>query len=299
MMNYRGKYSFASATLAVFAALATITPAQLVSGPLRVANVRNNVYWAEGGAGVNTGFIVGTTGVIVVDAKTTVESQKEVLAEIRKITPNPVTTVIITHSDHIKGISAFPAEVTIIAQENCKKEMETSHARDAAPLDRLPTKTIANDETLTIDGVHLRMLHWAPAHTSGDLIVYLPDEKIVFAEDLLVTDRPADDTPIHAGLNGSATGWFETVKGMLALDADIYVLGHGETLFTKDDARKKLALVQGKWEKIQTMVAQGKSLSEVKAAMGESTAPPVPNAQGAMPEPSLSEIMYTEISKKN
>ena len=119
-------------------------PCAVVSGPLRVANVRNNVYWAEGGAGVNTGFIVGTTGVIVVDAKTTVESQKEVLAEIRKITPNPVTTVIITHSDHIKGISAFPAEVTIIAQENCKKEMETStsvmpHRLIVFPQRRLPT----------------------------------------------------------------------------------------------------------------------------------------------------------------
>jgi glyoxylase-like metal-dependent hydrolase (beta-lactamase superfamily II) len=297
-MNYRRKFTFASAML-VFAALATVTSAQLVSGPLKVANIRDNVYWAEGGAGVNTGFIVGATGVIVVDAKTTDESQKEVLAEIAKITPKPVTTVIITHSDHIKGISAFPSGVTIIAQENCKKEMEASHARDAAPLDRLPTRTIAKDETLTIDGVHLRLLHWAPAHTSGDLIVYLPDQKIVFAEDLLVTDRPPDDTPIHVGLQGSATGWFENVKGMLALDADTYVLGHGETLFTKDDARKKLALVQGKWDKIQAMVGQGKSLSDVKAVMGESTAAPVPNAQGNMPEPSLTEIMYNEITKKN
>jgi glyoxylase-like metal-dependent hydrolase (beta-lactamase superfamily II) len=296
-MKVRPKFASASA-LAAFAVLATATSAQLVSGPLKVANIRNNVYWAEGGAGVNTEFIVGTTGVIVVDAKTTEESQKEVLAEIAKITPKPVTTVIITHSDHIKGISAFPSGVTIIAQENCKKEMESSHARDAAPLDRLPTKTIANDETLTIDGVHLRLLHWAPAHTSGDLIVYLPDQKIVFAEDLLVTDRPPDDTPIHAGLQGSATGWFETVKGMLALDADTYVLGHGETLFTKGDASKKLALIQGKWDKIQAMVAQGKSLSEVKAAMGESAGPPVPNAQGNMPEPSLTEIMYNEITKK-
>ena len=297
-MKYRRKFASASATLAAFAVLATASSAQLVSGPLKVANIRDNVYWAEGGAGVNTEFIVGTTGVIVVDAKTTDESQKEVLAEIAKVTPKPVTTVIVTHSDHIKGLSAFPSGVTIIAQENCKKEMASSHARDAAPLDRLPTKTIASDETLTIDGVHLRLLHWAPAHTSGDLIVYLPDQKIVFAEDLLVTDRPPDDTPIHAGLHGSATGWFETVKGMLALDADTYVLGHGETLFTKDDARKKLALIQGKWDKIQALVAQGKSLGEVKAAMGESAAPPAPNAQGNLPEPSLTEIMYNEITKK-
>jgi glyoxylase-like metal-dependent hydrolase (beta-lactamase superfamily II) len=295
-MSYRGKLIFGFAMVAALAALVPIASAQLVSGPLKVANIRDNVYWAEGGAGVNTGFIVGTTGVIVVDAKTTEDSQNEVLAEIAKVSAKPVDTVIITHSDHIKGIAAFPSSVTIIAQENCKKEMETSHARDAAPADRRPTKTVANDETMTIDGVHLRLLHWAPAHTSGDLVVYLPDQKIVFAEDLLVTDRPPDDTPVHAALHGSAAGWFENVKGMLALDADTYVLGHGESLFTKDDARKKMALIQGKWDKVQAMVMQGKSLSEVKAAFGEATVP-TPNAQGNLPEPSLTEIMYNEMTK--
>lgn len=298
-MKYQGKLTFGLSVIAALTALLPVASAQLQSGPLKVANIRDNVYWAEGGAGVNTGFIVGRTGVIAVDAKTTEDSQKEVLAEIAKITPKPVDTVIITHSDHIKGIAAFPSGVTIIAQENCKKEMEASHARDAAPLDRLPTRTIAKDETMTVDGVRIRLLHWAPAHTSGDLIVYLPDQKIVFAEDLLVTDRPPDDTPIHAALHGSAAGWFENVKGMLALDADTYVLGHGESLFTKDDARKKLALIQDKWDKIQAMVAQGRSLNEVKAALGESTQPPTPNAQGNLPEPSLTEIMYNEITKKS
>src|ERR1700691_5411466 len=105
-MKYRAKSPFGLATIAALAAIATVTSAQLMSGPLKVAEIRDNVYWAEGGAGVNTEFIVGATGVIVVDAKTTDDSQKEVLAEIAKITPKPVTTVIITHSDHIKGISA-------------------------------------------------------------------------------------------------------------------------------------------------------------------------------------------------
>lgn len=298
-MGQKATLTLGLAMIAALAALVPVASSQLVSGPLKVAAIRDNVYWAEGGAGVNTGFIVGTSGVIVVDAKTTEDSQNEVLAEIAKITPKHVDTVIITHSDHIKGIAAFPADVTIIAQENCKSEMEASHARDAAPADRLPTKTVAKDETMTIDGVHLRLLHWAPAHTSGDLVVYLPDQKVVFAEDLLVTDRPPDDTPIHAALHGSAAGWFENVKGMLALDADTYVLGHGESLFTKDDARKKMALIQAKWDKVQAMVMQGKSLNEVKAALGESTAPPKANSQGNLPEPSLTEIMYNEIANKS
>jgi glyoxylase-like metal-dependent hydrolase (beta-lactamase superfamily II) len=286
--------------LAMIATLYTIAAAQQQQPPpLKVANIKSNVYWTQGGAGGNTGIIVGTTGVIVVDTKQTVDSSKDVQAEIAKITPKPVDTAIVTHSDgdHVNGLAGFPAGLTIIAQENCKKEMEASAGtRGAAPQDRLPTKTVAKDETMTIDGVRVRLLHWAPGHTSGDLVVYLPDQKIVFGGDLLVTNRP--DTNIHAEKQGSAAGWMENVKEMIALDADTYVTGHGD-LMTKDDVKKKLAFIQDRWDKIKAMVAQGKSLDDVKTAMGESTAPPVPNAQGNMPAATLTEIMYKEIAKKS
>jgi cyclase len=286
--------------LAMIATLSAVAAAQQQQPPpLKVANIRSNVYWTQGGAGGNTGIIVGTTGVIVVDTKQTVDSSKDVQTEIAKITPKFVDTAIVTHSDgdHVNGLAAFPAGLTIIAQENCKKEMEASAGtRGAAPQDRLPTKTVAKDETMTIDGVRVRLLHWAPGHTSGDLVVYLPDQKIVFGGDLLVTNRP--DTNIHAEKQGSAAGWMENVKGMIALDADTYVTGHGD-LMTKDDVKKKLAFIQDRWDKIKSMVAQGKSLDDVKTAMGESTAPPVPNAQGNMPAATLTEIMYKEMAKKS
>jgi hypothetical protein len=56
--------------------------------------------------------------------------------------------------------------------------------------------------------------------------------------------------------------------------------------------------MQDKWDKIKGMVAQGKSLTDVKAAMGESTAPRTPNAQGNMPAPNVTEIMYNEMTNK-
>ena len=291
-MKYQRKLTFGLLMISFLVVLATGATAQQQPVPLKVANIRGNVYWTQGGAGANTGIIVGKTGVIVVDTKTTVDSSKDVQAEIAKITPKLVNTAIVTHSDgdHVNGLAGFPPGLTIISQENCKKEMEASAgSRGAAPQDRLPTKTIAKDESMTIDGVRVRLLYWAPAHTSGDLIVYFPDQKIVFGGDLLVTNRP--DTGIHAEKHGSVEGWFENVKGMIALDADTYVTGHGD-LMTKDDVRKKLAFIQEKWDKVKAMAAEGKSLNDVKTAMGESTAPPVPNAQGNMPAASLTEIMY-------
>jgi len=149
---------------------------------------------------------------------------------------------------------------------------------------------------LTIDGVHIRLYHWAPGHTSGDTVVYLPDEKVVFGGDLLVTNRP--DTGIHMEKNGSAAGWIENAKGMLGLDADTYLTGHGD-MMTKGDVQKKLDLIQDKYNKIKAMVAQGKSLDESKMSFGEPTAPPPPNANGAPPAATLTEVIYKEVSKKS
>ena len=129
--------------LAALATLAVCASAQRNGGapggapppapPLKVAALTGGAYWTSGGAGGNTGFIVGDSGVIVIDAKQTAASAKEVLDEIAKVTPKPVTHLILTHSDpdHVNGLVAFPKGLTIIAQENCKKEMEDAIAAAA------------------------------------------------------------------------------------------------------------------------------------------------------------------------
>ncbi len=298
-MNNMKKLTGMPAIVTAFVSFAVLAGAQQQAPPLKVTKIKDNVYWAQGGAGSNDGIIVGTTGVIVVDTKTTADSEKEVIAEIAKITPKSVNTAIITHSDgdHVNGLAAFPAGLTIIAQENCKKEIEASAgSRNPSPQDRLPTKTYNKTDKLTIDGVHIRLYHWANAHTSGDTVVYLPDQKVVFGGDLLVTNRP--DTNIHLEKHGSAAGWIENAKGMLALDADTYLTGHG-SMMTKADVQKKLDFIQDRYDKIKAMVAQGKSLEEIKTSLGEPTAAPPPNPNGTPAPATLTEIMYKEVSKKS
>jgi cyclase len=298
MKNLR-KLAFGCAALAAFLSSAASAGAQQQLQPITVTKVKDNVYWARGGAGSNDGIIVGKTGVIVVDTKTTVDSEKGVIAEIGKITPMTVNTAIITHSDgdHVNGLAAFPDGLTVISQENCKKEMEESaNSPNPAPQNRLPSKTYNKTDNLTIDGVSIRLYHWAPGHTSGDTVVYLPDEKIVFGGDLLVTNRP--DTGIHLEKHGSAAGWIENAKGMVALDADTYLTGHGD-MMTKADVQKKLDFIQDKYNKIKTMVAQRKSLDEIKTSFGESTAPAPPNPNGTPAAATLTEVIYGEVSKKS
>ena len=267
--------------------------------PFQTHQVSSNVSYVEGGGG-NSGVIVGEKGVILVDAKTTTDGGKQLLDAVAKITPKPVTTVLLTHSDgdHVGGLTAFPKGLTIIAQENNKKEQEAAIAkggRGAPSPDYLPNKLVDKKENVTIDGVKFELYHWAPAHTSGDLIVFLPAEKIVFTGDIITTNRfrPL----IHLEKNGSSEGWITTVKGMLALNADKYVSGHGDVL-DKAAVQQKLDSAIAERDKIKALVAQGQSLEQIEAAVGD---PPPSEAQagGAGPHfASYAEVVYDELTKK-
>ena len=269
------------------------------AAPLMVHQLTSNVYWVEGGGG-NSGVIVGDKGVIVVDAKTTPAGGKELLDDIAKITPKPVTAVILTHSDgdHVNGLASFPKGITIIAHENNKKEQEaalSAGGRGAPPADHLPTQVVSkNKENLKIDGVKIEALHWAPAHTSGDLVVYLPDQKIVFTGDIIATTLP--DPLIHLEKNGSSEGWITTAKGIVALNSDKFVPGHGD-VETKAAIQKRLASAEMKRTKVMELVAQGKSLDEIKTAVGDQP-PAQGKGKGGPNSPSFTEVVYRELTKK-
>jgi len=277
-----------SVSLLALSAFAVQALAQQPAATLTMKQLKPNVWAGLGGSGGNSTIIIGQTGVIVVDAKQTEAGAKDLLAEIAKITPKPVTTVILTHSDgdHVNGLVAYPAGVKVIAHENNKKELQTALAaggRGAPPADRLPTQVTTKErEPVTIDGVKLELYHFAPAHTSGDLMVYLPDEKIASTGDIIVTNRADDNPNIHFEKNGSTAGWLTTVQGLIGLNADTYVTGHGD-LLTRADLQRKFDATTTRRKKIEVMVAEGKTLDEIKAALPDAPAPGAPPRAPAAP----------------
>jgi len=279
---------------------------------LKVGALTGGAYWTSGGAGGNTGFIVGDSGVIVIDAKQTAASAKEVLDEIAKVTPKPVTHLILTHSDpdHVNGLVAYPKGLTIIAQENCKKEMEDAIAAaavaamapparagaaggrgGAAPFnaallkDYLPTKTVAKTEEDTIDGVHLRLMSFGAGHTSGDLMVYLPDQKILYTGDILTMQFPSPF--VHLEKHGTPEGMIANLKGALALNVDTYVPGHGD-LQMKAAVQKRLTESEARLADVKKLFAEGKTLHETRLATGD----PLPESGPGFRAPSFTETSY-------
>ena len=239
-----------------------------------VNQIKPDIYWAAGGGG-NSGIVVGTTGVIIVDAKSTAEGAKLLLAEVAKLTPKPVTHVFVSHSDadHWGGLEAFPAGATVIASEGFRKEQQAIIAMADAPNQRVPNRLIGRGkETLTVNGIRLELYHWVPGHTSGDLVVFLPDQRIVFTGDVTSDARPEPTLHAHKGANPE--GWIATVKNILALNADLFVSGHGDAkAFERSwlDQRHKNAIDTN--SRVVAMVKEGRSLGDIKMTLKTAPGP--------------------------
>jgi glyoxylase-like metal-dependent hydrolase (beta-lactamase superfamily II) len=281
----------------VLLCMAAPAMAQRTSGPLVLTShpLNHGVYWVGGGVS-NTGFIVGDKGVIVFDAQMTTEGAALLLAEVAKATSKPVDTIILSHSDpdHVGGLPGYPAGIGIIAQENTTAVIKVSAVDPTGDpvntalyknlMNYLPTRSIAASEDTVIDGVSMRLIFVAPAHTSGDLSLFLPAQKVVFAGDIITTNTGRFPV-IH--LDGSSLGWIITMKTLLALNADTYVPGHGP-IETRAQLEARLKAVEERREQVKAMVAQNKSLAEVQQALPEPDAIPV--------FPSFTQTVYKELT---
>jgi cyclase len=274
--------------------LGSMLESQMQPTPLTIEKVRDGIYFAKGGYGANTGFFIGDKGVLCIDAKMSTEAGKEVVAAIAKLTPLPVTTIVLTHSDldHVNGLSGFPAGVKVIAQENAKKDMETAFAqpelKSLQPY--LPSQTFTDRLDLTIAGQKVELLHFGPAHTNGDVVVFFPKEKAAFVGDLAFVGR---DPLVHLQKGGSSFGLVKNLRAILKLDADIFFSGHNDPL-GKPELEALLKSIQDKQAKVKALVAQGKTLDEVKAALGIKDE----SGPGGYRWPSLVEIIYKELTAK-
>lgn len=270
---------------------------------MMVHSINERIHWVEGGGG-NSGIVIGQNSVVVIDAKTTAQSGAELVRLAGKLTPKTITHVILTHSDgdHVNGLVGFPDELRIIAHKNNKVEQlttlqmavaEVGAGRCLPPADRLPNSIVFDDVvSITIDGVRFILHHFGPSHTHGDLVVELPDYKLAFVGDL-ITDRLL----IHPEKNGTLAGWLATAEKLLSLNVDTYVGGHSSTPDTKGSLRRRMEEYRAVQKKVWAMVDAGKSLPEVKAAMGDPLKDPT-GCRG-IPWPSLSSVAFHERADHN
>ena len=186
----------------------------------------------------NLSFIVTTEGVVVVNGGAAYVLAKALHDEIKVITDQPVVLVINENGQgHAMLGNTYWAEqgVEILAHEDAAAEFEE---RGYDILDRMkvynrelsvgtevtpPTKTFEDRYDLTLGGMKIEVLHLGPAHSPGDISVWLPEQRLVIAGDMAFHERML---PIF---DDTMTGeWVETWDEAFEPLGALYVIpGHG------------------------------------------------------------------------
>lgn len=202
-------------------------------GPLQHANPQNQGYM------VNSTLIIGDKGAILVDSGGTAEVGRHIASAVRRITDKPVTHVVNTHyhGDHYLGNQAFDG-ARIISSEVCRKMVRETGEEWLRLMERLIGRALPETRPLPADIVYpegakaetfihgVRLVFWVPrgSHTAGDLLLYLPDDKVLVAGDVLVNGV------VPTFQDGFVKNWIRTLEEIQALEAAYFVPGHGDLM---------------------------------------------------------------------
>jgi cyclase len=181
----------------------------------------------------NAGAIIGKNAVTVVDTTSTEARARALHASLRRITDKPASVLINTHShgDHTYGNFMFAPETAIIAHERCREDViAAGPARRSAMVPSVefgdcpltpPFVTFQDRMNVYVDDLKVELIYVAPAHTTSDIIAWIPERKLLFSGDIIFNGG----TPF--ALMGSVAGWLETLDLLESLGAETIVPGHG------------------------------------------------------------------------
>ncbi|MFJ6887981.1 MBL fold metallo-hydrolase [Streptomyces californicus] len=200
----------------------------------------------------NTGFLVGTDGVVSIDSCSTTDRTSAYLGAIARETDRPVRTLVNTHhhGDHTFGNYLFPG-ATIVGHDRIRaavREWGEPHSAplftdvDWGPVELAPPFLTFEDRVkVYVDDLVCDVQYiGTPAHTDNDSVVWIPERRVLFSGDLLFNGG----TPFV--MQGSVAGALAALDRLAALEPETIVPGHGPVCGpeTIDAARGYLRFVQ-------------------------------------------------------
>ena len=182
----------------------------------RVVKLADNIYGYEEirnpGFTTVSLFVVGADGVLVADGQGSPAATQTMLDHVAKVTSKPVKWYIVgsDHGDHTAGNSVLPKDIKYIVSKASKAQMKL----DA------PAMT-GDKEVINVGGIEVQAIFAGRAHTGGDLLVYLPKQKILFMSEVYL------NRVFPAMRSAYPTEWVSVIDKALAMDVDRFVPGHG------------------------------------------------------------------------
>ncbi len=200
-----------------------VSPAQ-AQDRLDIAQVKPGLHVITGPGG-NIGVRVTSEGVILIDDKFP-QDFEEIQSLVATVSDQPVRYIINTHhhGDHSGSNAAFLEVAEIIAHKNARENMVRADQPGQPPI------VYSQETSVFLGGAEVRAYHFGTGHTNGDSVVYFPDLDTIHGGDLLHTTAPFID---YAN-GGSSRGWVATINGLLTLDFDTAIPGHGEIMDRRD-----------------------------------------------------------------
>ena len=207
----------------------------------------------DGGWGwSNAGLIVDDGSSLLVDTlfdAVLTREMLDVMADASGVTAEAIDTVVNTHAngDHTHG-NGLCTKAEVIASEASAREMESftpammqsfmdsaetlgeagNYLKDvfgpfdfASVAEKLPTKTFSDELRLNVGAKSIHLLEVGPAHTRGDVLVHVPEDRTIFTGDILFIEG----TPLMWA--GPVANWIRACDRIIGLDPEVIVPGHG------------------------------------------------------------------------
>ena len=270
--------------------LATVLPrssaAQLpgsnFEGPaFEFEEVGQGVYQARGtgnvSVGANAAIIINEEDVLLVDSHISPAAAAALLEELEAITTKPVRYVVNTHFhfDHAHGNQVYPSDVHVIGHEFTHMMLISggsigrTYQRFLEPMANQPgfsegqeglvptppNTTLSERMTLFRGEREIRLLFFGRGHTGGDIVVYLPAERILITGDLLLQGLP------FMG-DGFVQDWVATLEALKGLDIELIVPGHGRPFSDVSRIDHLQVYLRDLWERVNDAHTRGLSIQD-------------------------------------
>ena len=236
-------------------------PQKVIEGVWSAIGATSPPRYENSGHNNNLSFVITSDGVLVVNAGASYLLAKALHTEIKKITDQPVKYVVLENGQGhaVLGSNYWKTQgAKIIAHEDAVHEIEensfamvdrmkkTVKERAEGTVVVMPDETFTDKKIIEMGGLRIELLYLGPAHSPGDIMVWLPEKRLIITGDMAFHERML---PLFEHTDTAA--WIATWDKFAALDAKYVIPGHGGPTnmaevarFTKDYLiylRKKMA----------------------------------------------------------
>ena len=215
-------------------------------------------YISDNDSSANSTFLVGSKGILVVDTGVDAKEAGKLLKAIRDVSPLPVLFVVNTHyhRDH-QGGNTVVGPLAVVISTHWTRERTLSVMQSSPDSFRPADVTFQDRLTIHLDPYSAEIYFPGKAHTSGDALVYFPQQRAIAMGDLFLNRcSPAMDV-------GSAENWIRALDQVLAKPLEAVVPGHFE-LSTKADLQRFRDYLSDLFQQVKALHDKGAKLEQAR-----------------------------------